>query len=418
MNVKKWSMLVSCCCLTLSVSTSGQSENKMPAFGAAEEMVSGWYHRHEREIWMERGARAEVIDAVLQRIKSTKGKRADPELFDTIIAYGPGNWVYEWVQAGELAMQQARELPQRKNRAETIARYNEAITYFTVASWPHLGLPDDKKALALAREAYLAAGRLLDVPVAHVEFPVLDTTTRGYLHLPKGRGPFPLVIFTYGSDVTKENGLGLFTEEFKRRDMALLTVDLTGIGEASHVPLQNGSDTILAAARQFARGLKRVDQTKVFVVGISFGGNAAARYFFNHDAAHDAAGVISMCGPLHRPFMAPPEAVEQLPALTVDGVKSRLGILGQSSEALAKITPQLSLKVQGFGDAAAEKIPTPLLIFSTNQDPVVPLVELDLLEESALHVDKVILDEVGHCPPLWVRQAVIGRWIADQLKDG
>jgi hypothetical protein len=55
---------------------------------------------------------------------------------------------------------------------------------------------------------------------------------------------------------------------------------------------------------------------------------------------------------------------------------------------------------------------------TTNQDTVAPLADLSILENRARHFDKVVLDEVGHCPPRWVRQTVISRWIVDQLRDG
>jgi esterase FrsA len=384
---------------------------EMAAFKSEGEMVRGWYHRHEHDNWLNRGARIETVETVLHRIESAPGIRHDPTLVDTIVAYGPGNWVFEWVQAGESVMTEADTHKREREKRAAYDKYVEALTYFTIASWPHLGLKDDKAALALARVAYMAAGSFLDIPVKHIEFPILDTTTRGYLHLPKGKGPFPLLIFTHGSDVTKEDGLSMFTEEFERQGMAMLSVDLPGIGEASHVPLSQGSDLALAGAREYARGLSIIDQDKVFVAGASFGGNAAARYFFNHDAA----GVISMCGPLHTPFLAPAAVFDQLPALTIDGVKSRLGILGQSSEALTKEAPKLSLKIQGYADSK-EKIDTPLLIFTNNRDPVAPLEDLQLLESRASRVDKIVLDEVGHCPPRWVRQPIIARWVRDQIR--
>tara|TARA_R110002072_G_scaffold46082_9_gene127971 strand:- start:690 stop:1898 length:1209 start_codon:yes stop_codon:yes gene_type:complete len=390
-------------CLNISISASAAPE--VAAFKSEEEMVAGWYHRHEKASWLRRGAQAEVIDSTLDKIAASTGTKRDDGLVDTQIEYSPGNWVFEWVAAGDASMAKAKK---QKGNAKHDA-YNEALTYYTIASWPHLGRDDDKFALTKAREAYLLASRAQNLNVKHVTFDVLDTTSKGYLHLPKGKGPFPLVIFTHGSDVTKEDGLEIFTEEMGPRGIAVLTVDLTGIGEASHIPLSSGSDVVLAGARQYAANLANIDQDNVFVAGASFGGNAAARYFANE---HPAAGVISMCGPLHRPFVAPPEVYDQLPILTIDGVKSRLGILGEDNVALAKVTPQLSVK----GLLADKKIDTPLFIFTTTDDPVAPIVDLPLLEAAATDFDKLVIQQVGHCPPRWVRQPVVSRWIRQQMK--
>lgn len=385
---------------------------EIASFKSQEEMVDGWYHRHEYETWATMGAERSVVDGILQRVEDAGGKRSDPLLVDTVIDYGPGNWIFEWSQAGEFSMSAAKAFEADGSSDAAFKSYEQAIAYFTVASWPHLGLKNDKAALARARDAYLSAGSYLERPVEHVEFSVGKTSSKGYLHLPAGEGPFPLLIFTHGSDVTKEDALGFFTDELSARKIGLLTVDLPGIGEASHIPIQDGSDLVLAGAMGYAKGLGSIAQDQIYVAGASFGGNAAARFFFNHDAA----GVVSMCGPLHRPFVAPPEVYDALPALTIDGVKSRLGILGQSNTELAEVIPALSLKVQGYAESDS-KISTPLFIFTNNRDPVAPLEDLDLLESRAENVDKIVLDMVGHCPPRWMRQPVVVRWIMDQMQQ-
>ncbi len=380
---------------------------ELAAFKSEEEMVEGWYHRHEMASWIRRGGNRLVIEGILKNIANSSGLRRNPELVDTQIEYAPGNWVYEWVQAGDAALAAA----QADKKASETSKLNEALTYYTVASWPHLGRDEDKQALEKAREVYLMLTSAEGLRVKHVSFDVLDTSSKGYLHLPEGKGPFPLLIFTYGSDVTKEDGLEIFTHEMRPRGIAVLTVDLPGIGEASHIALTRGSDVVLAGAREFAGTLKNINQDQIFVVGASFGGNAAARYYGNQ---HPAAGVVSMCGPLHRPFVAPPEVYDALPVLTIDGVKSRLGILGADNTTLAKTTPLLSLKELL---TKASKNRTPLLIFTTNNDPVAPLADLPLLHGAAASYDQIIMDQVGHCPARWVRQPVLSRWIRQQISQ-
>ena len=377
---------------------------ELSAFKSSDEMVEGWYHRHEVESWVRRGGDRTVIADTLKRIAASRGARRDEDLVDTQIQYGPGNWVYEWVKAGDEALNDSSVHVQAEQR------YQAALTYYTVASWPHLGRDEDKAALVKARAVYLKLAKAKSLQVEHVTFALADTTTSGFLHLPKGNGPFPVVIFTHGSDVTKEDGFEIFAEEFGPRGIAVLTVDLPGIGEAAHIPLNRGSDLVLSAARQYVDTLPMIDQKNVFVAGASFGGNAAARYFAN---GHPAAGVISMCGPLHRPFVAPPEVYDQLPALTIDGVKSRLGILNADSKALSEITPQLSIKKLL---TTGERRDTPLLIFTTSDDPVAPLADLPLLEGKANDFDKIVLQQVGHCPPRWVRQPVVSRWIRQHVR--
>lgn len=383
------------------------ADESIPAFKDADEMVSGWYHRMEHDTWRNKGARDEVVEGILKRIENAEGERSDPELVDTISKYGPGNWVYEWQQAGEAAMRQARKA---KDPAQATRLYREALAYFTTASWPHLGLDADKGALVLARQAYVAAGAP-DLPaVQHLQFAVGDTTTRGYLHLPAGPGPFPVLVFTHGSDVTKEDALPLFNDELAPRGIALFAVDMPGIGEASHIPLYTGSDLVLSGAVDFMHGLDEIDKQNIFVGGASFGGNAAATFFLRHQAA----GVISLCGPLHSPFMAPPEVLDSLPRLTIDGVKARVGTLGRPTAEMIPLAQQVSIKKMGLTEGP--EIDTPLFIFTTNRDPVAPLDDLPLLEGRAKQVDKLVIDTVGHCPDRALRNPIIAAWVAHKIK--
>ncbi len=381
---------------------------EMPSFASAEEAVAGWFHRHEFDSWAAKGADESVARAVLERIESAEGKRANPEWIDSIAEYGPGHWVYEWVQAGEAALLDAQADP-----ASVEAHLEAALAYFTIASWPHLGDQADKSALARAREVYLELGERLPVPVSHETFAVADITSRGYLHLPQGEGPFPVVLFTYGSDVTKEDGMRFFRYELMPRGIALFSVDMPGIGEGSGLNLLDGSDQVLAGAKTYLQSHPAIDADELYLVGGSFGGNAAARAFLTMEGL---AGVVSMCGPLHTPFLAPPEMIDALPALTIEGVKARVGLKGQSAEALAEVLPQVSLVNQGLFEGPV--IDTPLLVFTTNRDPVAPLEDLSGLLGRATNAETLIIDEVGHCPPRPVRQAVVARWVSDLIREG
>lgn len=388
----------------------------MPRFAAADEAVAGWFHRHEFDSWVAKGADESTARAVLERIASAEGERANPNWIDSIAEYGPGHWVYEWVQAGEAALSEAEaeaESHAAVQPASTDASLEAALAYFTIASWPHLGDDADKAALARAREVYLQLGARLPVPVTHEAFAVGAINSRGYLHLPEGDGPFPVVLFSYGSDVTKEDGLRFFRDELLPRGIALFSVDMPGIGEGSGLNLLDGSDQVLAGAKAFLQSHPAIDTEHLYLVGGSFGGNAAARAFLTMEGL---SGVVSMCGPLHLPFLASPEMIDALPPLTIEGVKARVGLKGQSASALAEVLPQVSLKVQGLFEGPA--IDTPLLIFTTNQDPVAPLEDLQGLLDRAANAETLIIDEVGHCPPRPVRQAVVARWVSDLVRGG
>lgn len=388
--------------LSLTVSAAGQPG----AFFAEDEVLDGWYHSNDRDTWIAKGADAEVIDAVMVRIADSTGERHHPDLVDTLIEYAPGNWAYEWVQAGDRARQQAQAL----EGDARLRKLREALAYYTTGSWPHLGRSDDVMAYEKAVAVYLEAGQMMTVPVQHIQLTISDEQIGSYLHLPAGEGPFPLVINSFGSDVSKEDSFELFHRELEPRGIAMMAVDMPGLGEARDLSMTEGSDAVMEAALNWAQGVELIDNDKVFIVGGSFGGNAAARAFYRLPVA----GVVSMCGPLHSPFMAPPEFLDQLPLLTIEGVKSRFKMLGQATSELTTLTPGTSLVQQGLM-GAGNTVDTPLLVITTNRDPVAPLEDLEIFMADASNAELVLLDMEGHCPPRTVREPIIARWVADQV---
>jgi len=377
-------------------------------FRSEDESVEGWYHPHDTETWVAKGADLEVVDGILARIANSSGEQRHTQFVDTQIAFGPGNWAYEWIQAGDAAAAEAASL----TGSAKLAKLRAALTYYSTGSWPHLGRSDDVQALNKAVATYLEAGQMMNVPVQHVDIAVGDSTVKGYLHQPAGPGPFPFVINSFGSDVTKEDGFELFLRELEPLGIGMLGVDMPGIGEAKELSMLGGSDSVMEGGLAYLNRLDVVDKDKIFIVGGSFGGNAAARAFYRLDVA----GVVSMCGPLHSPFVAPAAVLDGLPLLTIDGVKSRYKVLDQPTEALTELTPATSLRIQGLMSPGND-VSTPLLVLTTNRDPVAPLADLDELLANAANHQSIVLDIEGHCPPRWVREPVIARWLAD-LIDG
>lgn len=378
------------------------------AFRSEDESVAGWYHPHDTETWIAKGADLDVVDGILQRIANSSGEKRHAEFVDTQIDFAPGNWAYEWIQAGDAAAAEAAGL----TGGAKLAKLRAALAYYTTGSWPHLGRSDDSRALDKAVSTYLEAGQMMSVPVRHVDIAVGGNTVKAYLHQPAGDGPFPFVINSFGSDVTKEDGFELFLRELEPLGIGMLAVDMPGIGEAKELSMLDGSDSVMEGGLEFLNGLDVVDKDKIFIVGGSFGGNAAARAFYRLDVA----GVVSMCGPLHSPFIAPAAVLDGLPLLTIDGVKSRYKVLDQPTEVLTELTPATSLRVQGLM-SPGNSISTPLLILTTNRDPVAPLTDLEDLLANAENHQSIVLDIEGHCPPRWVREPVIARWIVDQMAE-
>jgi len=385
----------------------------VPAFyGAEEPDPRRWYHVVEPGD----GEAREITRRVYARIAKASGARRDADRLDTVIAYGPGHWTYEWEQEATALLRRA-ESAEAAGRAGAAQRdYLEAARLFATGSSPHLRSdPHAMAALEKARSAYRAAARHIPGAFRPLRIPHEGETFEAYLHLPPGAGPFPVVVASNGSDVVKEQTGSQLRQELAQRGIAVLLIDLPGVGGSGGYTLTPQSDRLHVAAIRFVRREAGIDPRRVGAMGVSFGGNAMARLFLRDDLADlNLSGVVAACGPLHSSFVAPPEAYDQLPPLTLDGVRDRVALTGATTAALAARLRDFSIKARP-SSASQNKIATPLLILATNADPVSPLEDLPLLTERAMSVKTIVSQDAGHCPDRLVSLPIAAAWFQQRF---
>lgn len=359
-----------------------------------------WYHPVEPDNWVYLGGDADEIAAVLTRIEQAQGPRTNPDQPDTLRDFGPGNWVYEFSAAGDQAMAEGR--------------FQAAMTYYHTASAPHTNQPGMADALEKARTAYAKA---MDGIAVYEEIELERDGRRftAHLHLPKGTGPFPVLVFSNGSDMSSVLAMTYFTEHLMPKGIAYLTIDLPGLGRSDAFDMADGqSEKLHLTAIDWAKNDPRLQSNNIFAQGVSFGGHSAARLWALHPEL-DLAGVIYTCGPLHAPFLAPAEAYAQLPAYTMDGLKTRIGLpLDTSWEVFAEKVRAFAIGQSGAFES--DPISTPLFAVTTHDDPVAPLNEMRRLADRGTDVETLVFHEEGHCPEHKYREPVIAAWIAGKIR--
>ncbi|WP_106743476.1 alpha/beta hydrolase [Yoonia maritima] len=369
-------------------------------FRAIEE--GQWYHPIEPEMWTYFGADETTVYEILERVADSDGPRVDPDQPDTQIAYGPGNWIYEFTLAGDAAM--------------AAGNHKAAAIYYHTASAPHTNDPNSVAALQSANAAYVQAASTVASDFEVVDIAHENQSFQAFLHLPEGEGPFPVLVMSNGSDMSKVTALNYYETHLQPKGIAFLTLDTPGMGDSIAYDVRDGqTDKLHAAAAAWAKTQPNLQSNNVFLQGVSFGGNAAARLFLDKPEL-DLAGVIYTCGPLHQAFLAPPEAYENFPRYTIDGVKIRVGLeLDASYQDLADAVRVLSLENQGLFDG--DKITTPLLAINTHDDPVASLDDMSRLLDQAENAESVVFHLPGHCPPHNQREAIVSAWIISNLRD-
>ena len=386
---------------------------------ANAERYDDWYRSVTPQTWIDQGADAQVVDKVLRRIERAKGPRRDAEQPDTIIAYGPGHWIHEWNEAGDKALRQARRAANRGERETAKANYLEAIHYFNIASYPHLNHDAHAvAALEASQSAYREAAPFLAGTFKLLELEHDGIPFRAHLHVPEGRGPIPVLIKSPGSDIVKDIFYRSWERALAPRGIAVLLLDMPGIGDSrGHVLTPNSDKLHVAAFKHLKRNAKaidpRLDGSRIAVEGASFGGHAAGRFFLRRDVG--AAGVVSVCGPMDQVFRKTAQGYEAMPRMTMDAVRSRLGVAPDASwDVLAGQMHRFALGPAGQGLLPAGTPSTmPLLAIGTTDDPVAPLEDVAMLADASTRADLRIFDIDGHCPNRVARDAIVADWLED-----
>jgi len=198
----------------------------------------------------------------------------------------------------------------------------------------------------------------------------------GYLRLPKGARPAPLVLTISALDSRKEeaiqadagvlpNGIGLFA------------VDMPGTGEAP-IKVDVGAERMFVTVLDYLATRPEVDSKRIAVRSISWSGYWAAKLAYEQKAR--IRGVVIQGGPIDGYFS--PEW--QKPGLNTDEYlfdlfPARAAIYGVNTlDEFLAYGPHLSLKTEGFlGKSSA-----PMLIANGAKDTQVPIGDLYLLLQS------------------------------------
>ena len=283
-------ILIATTALSLTLAPSAFAQDVDGAkFRAVQE--GEWYHPIEPDTWAYIGADEVEVFRVLTRIEAARGDRADPEQPDTIRAYGPGNGIYEFVQAGDAAVERA----ENATGAERLAAL-KAIAYYHTASAPHTRDSNAVAALNKAFGAYEEAAEELPGSFRDVELTLDGTEFEAFLHLPEGNGPHPVLVFSYGSDTSRVTALNYYEAHLLPKGISLLAIDVPGMGGSAGFDVTDGNtEKLHVAAVDWAKAQPQIDVDNIFVQGVSFGGNAAARVWTEHKDL-DLAGVVYTWG--------------------------------------------------------------------------------------------------------------------------
>jgi esterase FrsA len=382
--------------------------------------------------WVWLGADAVKIETAMDNMKAAISPRRNQGQYDTVLDYGRGHWVFEFEELGDGAMSAGVMFENAGESEAARDAFLEAAVYYQIGKFPYTHGSDYEHyviAYQKSMAAYERAGRYFPSPLEIVETIFKDGTIRGYLHIPAEthESPFPLVIASGGIDVFKTENYPL-TREMNERGIAVLLLDLPGVGESDFVPADPNHDQVYSDMLTLLEDDARIDVLRSAVFATSWGGNASARIAFN-DERFIAA--VSACGPVHETLSPPMWAVRNLPSFLVqslfvssipevrlDTVADRVGLqlplAPEDYVVFAEAISRFSLVNQGL-ISETNKAKVPLLVINTTDDPVAPPSDMELLAASAETSEVIYLGEGGHCGERSEMMAKVYPWLESYL---
>jgi hypothetical protein len=295
--------------------------------------------------------------------------------------------------------------------------FYKAFLYYSLARFPTPNSPGKQAAYRKAVEAYLDYAKF-DLPKLEVvRIPFEGKEIVGYLRLPDGVRPAPLMIMWGGLDFLKEQAADNLLPIVRENGFAAFSVDMPGTGEAP-IKVSATAERMYSAILDYMRNRQEIDAKRIFIWGASWGGYWATKVAVTEKDR--IAGAINQGGPIDVYFR--PEW--QMKALgtreyLMDLLAARAAIYDNVNtlEEFLAIGPKMSLLAMGVLDRPS----APLLAFNGARDSQVPIEDLTLLLLHGSIKEAWVNPEGNHValakgwPPSRMTREIVMPWVAKIL---
>ena len=379
---------------TLIANSSSKKNTKLHNSTMDGGEQAGWYRLLKLLQWAWQGL--DIIDCyeVLAKISASTNKRSDPELLDTVIGFRSGNWSYEWSKKAMQYQKQANEFANDGNKEKAKKYYYMASQYYSVASYPHL--KGDESSIQAQTLAYSNYRKSFDndesALLKEIQVPFEGKSIRCYLHLPNDDVIHPVVIVSSGLDALQCDVLPLFEKLLKPAGIAMLTVDMPGVGFSNHLKLEQDTSRLHQAILKYMTEVPWGDQSRVALMGMRMGGNALTRLaYVEPKLVRAGVSVGAAVGSIFDSL----DNFNKLPAMTLDCLASRMQLNHSDVNHLYQLCVPFSLIKQGL--LGRKRIQTPLLSIGHAEDLMCNEQDLKLIARASYESESKIINK----PPIF-----------------
>lgn len=339
--------------------------------------AKNWYRALNKLMWIWRGVDPKEIEEVLARITMSEAQRSSEHLFDTVVGYRSGNWIYEWTKQGAAWQAKAQESDDTRSDGQY---WLNAANLYSIAAYPHIkGDALAEQAQTLANRAYEEAAKYLPYQLKALDFPIEGGgSLTGFLHSPEqGEAPFPTVLICGNLDMLQSDYYRLFRDYLAPAGIAMLTIDVPSVGFSSRWKLNQDTSFLHQQVLRALPDVPWIDHTRVGAFGFRFGANIAVRLAYLEPFR--LRGVATL-GPIVHHLLYDEQRQRRVPDMYMDVLASRLGMASATDKALKTELGRYSLKTQGL---LGHRCPTPMLAGYWDNDLLCPKEEASLIVNSS-----------------------------------
>lgn len=317
--------------------------------GGINGFCKNWYRPITKLYWAWMGGNVLDIDQALARICHSKGKRSREGLFDTVEDYGPGNWVYEFSYIGQERIMRAKDCLKRNDLVRASHNYRMASRYFGIAAHPNLkGDVLAYEAAVLSRNAY----RLMfdnEKEYAHYEdisFEVHGEKINAHVHSPDNKKLHPVVILLPTYLQSSTDFFRFFYDYLRVAGIALIIVDMPGIGTSAKLKLDvTSSDILVSLCDHIKNRMPYLDHTAIGLLGLTIGGTLATRFAILNPGVIKA---LCLVDPAIDEFFTNQKELNALPLCERSSLANRMDLNAALWDTIVPQLQAMSLKKQGL----------------------------------------------------------------------
>lgn len=346
---------------TSQISNSNIETSEYPQIETEfQSYLQNWYRPINRFFWTWLGGNLLDIDEALANIATSKNKRTNDKFLDTVIDYGPGNWIYEFANIAQRRFLLGKDAVEKGDKEQAAHQFRMASRYFAIAAYPNLkGDALAQEAMLLGLKSYRCIFENMDSGYFSEEtFKVNDKDVTGYLHAPDNKNLHPCIIIAGTYSLTAIDYFRMYNDYLAKHGIAVLILDMPNMGGSSQISLDINCNAIIDNAIEHIKKIPFIDSTNIGLSGHGIGAIPVIKSLILNNKNIKAAVVVS---PYVHSFYTNQDFLNLIPLCQRASIANRLNLDAANWSTIIPQLQMLSLKKQGLLGVNG-RIKTPIFI--------------------------------------------------------